>query len=118
MTGWIAGDQGKILKTTTGGLTYFNQSSNPVPNNYLLHQNYPNPFNPKTNIKFEIPSSNFVSIKVYNILGKEMTTLANEFLNSGAYQVEFNGVNFESGIYFYRIQAGDFTDEKLMIILK
>ena len=118
MTGWIAGDQGKILKTTTGGLTIIIQSSNPVPDSYLLDQNFPNPFNPSTNIKFEIPSSVYVTIKVYTILGKEVATLVNEFKNEGTYQIEFNGSNLESGIYFYRIQAGDFTDEKSMIILK
>ncbi len=118
MTGWIAGDQGKILKTTTGGLTYVSQSSNLVPNNYFLYQNYPNPFNPSTNIKFEIPSSLYVTIKVYSVLGREVATLINEFLNEGSYQIEFNGSNLESGIYFYRIQAGDFTEEKSMIMLK
>ncbi|MBK6507722.1 MAG: hypothetical protein IPG02_19245 [Ignavibacteria bacterium] len=71
MTGWIAGDQGEILKTTTGGLTYVSQSSNLVPNNYFLYQNYPNPFNPSTNIKFEIPSSLYVTIKVYSVLGRK-----------------------------------------------
>jgi len=85
---------------------------------YDLHQNYPNPFNPNTKIKFVIPKSSFVNLKVYNVLGKEAATLVNEEKPAGNYEVEFNATDLPSGIYFYRLQAGDFIETKKMILLR
>jgi len=85
---------------------------------YNVFQNYPNPFNPKTNIKYEIKKPTFVSIKIYNILGKEITTLVNEFKSAGTYTTIFGAEKFTSGTYFYRIIAGDYTETKLMTLIK
>jgi hypothetical protein len=85
---------------------------------YGLYQNYPNPFNPVTNIKFDIPKSGFVNLKVYDMLGKEIAVLVNDNLTEGSYNVAWNASRFASGVYFYRIVADDFTDIKRMILLK
>ena len=85
---------------------------------FELFQNYPNPFNPSTNIKYDIPERNFVTIKVYDALGNELSTLVNEEKINGSYVVEFNGSGLASGIYYYRITAGDFSETKKMIYLK
>ncbi len=85
---------------------------------YSLEQNYPNPFNPTTNIGFRIAEFGFVSIKVYNVLGKEVATLLNEEKKPGAYKIKFDGSKLSSGIYFYKLQSGDFVQTKKMILLK
>ena len=89
-----------------------------IPDKFSLSQNYPNPFNPTTTINFSIPKSGFVTLKVYNVLGKEVASLVNEIKNAGSYAVDFSGSELTSGTYFYRIEAGDFTDVKKMILLK
>jgi len=89
-----------------------------IPANYLLSQNYPNPFNPSTSISYSLPKSGYVTLKVFNILGNEVTTLVNEAKAAGQYNVEFNASNLPSGIYFYKIQSGSFTETKKMILLK
>ncbi len=92
--------------------------SNNIPENYTLFQNYPNPFNPSTNLEFGISNLEFVSLKVYDLLGNEIQTLVNEVLPAGSYKLRFDGNGLSSGIYFYALTAGDFTDKKKMIILK
>ncbi len=87
-------------------------------NKYNLSQNHPNPFNPSTTIKYSIPYSGFVSIKVYDMLGREIVQLANEFKESGNYDVIFDGSNLSSGVYIYRLQAGLFSDMKKMILIR
>jgi hypothetical protein len=87
-------------------------------NEYSLNQNFPNPFNPTTKIDFAIPENQFVSLKVYDLLGKEIATLVNEEKQAGSYTVGFNASNLSSGMYIYKIQAGDFVDVKKMILLK
>jgi photosystem II stability/assembly factor-like uncharacterized protein len=94
------------------------QVSAEVPQNYSLEQNYPNPFNPQTNIKFEIPKSSLVSIKVFDALGRELETIANENLNSGIYEVQWDAAQYPSGIYFYKISAENFSQSKKMILIK
>jgi hypothetical protein len=89
-----------------------------LPNNFILSQNYPNPFNPTTRIKFRIINSNFVSLKVFDILGKQIQTLVNEKKATGAYEVEFNGEELTSGIYFYKLTVGKISISKKMILLK
>lgn len=85
---------------------------------YSLVQNYPNPFNPRTNIKFQLPKSGFVTLKVYDILGKEITTLINEDKAQGQYEVNFDASSLASGVYIYTINAGDFNSTKKMILVK
>ena len=85
---------------------------------FNLSQNYPNPFNPTTIINYSIPKTSFVSLKVYNVLGKEVAVLINEVKPAGNYNAEFNSGKIASGIYFYRIIAGQFSSTRKMILLK
>ena len=85
---------------------------------FTLFQNYPNPFNPSTTINYTIPEQGFVSIKVYNMLGQEISTLVNEVKLPGSYQIHFNADNLPSGVYIYRIKTGTFTKSMRMILLK
>jgi Secretion system C-terminal sorting domain len=92
--------------------------NNTIPDNFNLGQNYPNPFNPATNIRFQISKSGFVSLRVYDVLGKEVATLVNEYKPAGKYEIEFNASNLSSGVYYYRLTAGSFSAVKKMILLK
>jgi lysophospholipase L1-like esterase len=89
-----------------------------IPKGYELEQNYPNPFNPSTLISFSLPKQNFVTLKIYNVLGKEVVTLINRELSYGLYSVEFDGSNLASGIYLYQLSAGNYTSTKKLILLK
>ncbi len=96
-----------------------------TPSNYLLQQNYPNPFNPVTKIKYTIPSTPLsfgeglgVRLIVYDVLGNEVATLVNEQKPAGIYEVEFNASQLSSGIYYYKLTAGSFTETKKMLLLK
>ncbi|MCI0707150.1 MAG: T9SS type A sorting domain-containing protein [Ignavibacteriae bacterium] len=89
-----------------------------APREFRLLQNYPNPFNPATNFEFRIANSEFVQLRVYDILGREVVTLVNEELRSGVYHTQWDARNQPSGVYFYRIQAGDFVETKKMLLLK
>jgi hypothetical protein len=87
---------------------------------FFLSQNYPNPFNPVTNLEFGISKLEFVSLKVYDGLGREVVTLVNETLEPGTYNYQLSTVNYQlaSGVYFYRLEAGDFVKTKRMLLLK
>ncbi|MCX6165918.1 MAG: T9SS type A sorting domain-containing protein, partial [Ignavibacteriae bacterium] len=91
---------------------------NIIPEKSELSQNYPNPFNPYTNIKFQIKTNSFVTLKVYDILGMEIITLVMERLKSGLYQVQFSNNQLSSGIYFYKLETEDFSAVKSMILIK
>ncbi len=88
------------------------------PINYSLSQNYPNPFNPTTTINYQIPGINFVTIKVYDVLGNEVVILINEEKDVGNYEVEFDGKDLPSGVYFYTLKAGSFVETKKMVLMK
>jgi len=92
--------------------------STETPSKYSLSQNYPNPFNPITKIKFALQKSSNVNITVYDMIGKEIEVLVNEQLREGTYQTEWNGNSFSSGVYFYKISAGDFTETRKMLLVK
>jgi len=81
-------------------------------------QNYPNPFNPSTKISYQIPTKNLVTLKVYDILGREVATLVNAQQNAGQYVATFDGSRLASGVYFYRIQAGTYINTKKLLLLK
>jgi hypothetical protein len=89
-----------------------------VPNKYALSQNYPNPFNPTTTINYELQKAGSVSLKVYDMLGREVVTLVNEDKTAGYYSVAFDASRLSSGIYFYRLITGSFTEIKKMVLLK
>ena len=91
---------------------------NTFPKQFSLKQNYPNPFNPKTKIKYEIAKSGFVSLKIYDVLGREIKTLVNENKNVGFYEIEFDANNLNSGIYFYKLTTNNFSEMKKMILIK
>ena len=110
--GFIVGGQGELYETINGGELTDVSSKYIVTEKFNLSQNYPNPFNPTTTIQYSIPKESFVTIKVYDVLGKELTTLVNERKPEGNYHVDFNASNFPSGIYFYRMQAGSFASTK------
>ena len=89
-----------------------------LPLSFKLNQNYPNPFNPSTNIKYSVPENGFVKLAVYNLIGEEVSLLVNEQVNGGFYEIEFDAAALPSGIYFYRIQAGNYVETKKMILIK
>ncbi len=100
-------------------LTGISSTVGEVPSGYYLSQNYPNPFNPKTVISYQVSVSSDMKLNVYDVLGNEVSTLVNQKQNAGSYQVEFDGSNFSSGIYFYRLEVdGNIVDTKRMILLK
>lgn len=94
------------------------ENQNQVPVEYSLSQNYPNPFNPVTNIKFSILKDGFVSFKVYDAVGNQVALFVDGFMKAGTYNAEFEGSEFATGVYFYRLIAGDFTQTKKMILSK
>lgn len=98
--------------------TSVNEEPDLTPTEFKLMQNYPNPFNPTTNIQYSIPSDGKVRLTIYNILGKEMFTLVDEFKKANSYKVEFNSTDLPSGIYFYTIISGNFSQTKKMVFLK
>jgi hypothetical protein len=85
---------------------------------FFLQQNYPNPFNPSTTIKFELPTSSVVRLSVYDVLGREVSVLVNERREAGFHEVKFDGSGLSSGVYFYRIQAGNFVETKKLVLLR
>jgi hypothetical protein len=85
---------------------------------FNLSQNYPNPFNPSTKISWQSPVSSLQSLKIYDVLGNEVATLVNEFRNAGSYEVDFDASKLSSGVYFYKLQAGDFVQTKKMLLMK
>ena len=89
-----------------------------TPETFALYNNYPNPFNPATKIRFAIPQSTFTVLKVYSILGEEVASLVNELKTPGIYEINFDGTDLASGTYLYKLQAGDFSETKKMIVLK
>jgi subtilisin-like proprotein convertase family protein len=115
------GDQGTLLNWCLS-IKYASSISvkenNQVIKEYKLYQNYPNPFNPSTIIKFQIKDLKLVTLKVYDILGKEVATLVNENLKAGEYEIAFSGNNLPSGIYFYKIITEDFSETKTMLLIK
>jgi len=110
-----AGDTGVNLNFT---LTDVKERTSGIPESYSLSQNYPNPFNPSTNINYDIPSSSFVNITIYNELGQKVVTLVNKEQKGGKYVVSFNASNLSSGVYFYQLRANNFVQIKKMILLK
>jgi len=118
--GWAVGSRGSCFRTTTGGSVFVSQVSTEVPENFSLKQNYPNPFNPSTKINYELKITNYVSLRVFDLLGKEVASLVNEKQNAGSYAVDFNSAEFNlnSGIYFYTLNVGDFKETKKMMLVK
>jgi hypothetical protein len=117
----IGGGQHDLMFKLTGAIdtsVNIQPIGTEIPGAYSLKQNYPNPFNPSTSIEFSIPQKEFISLKVYNILGEEVQNLVNQDLSPGSYRFDFNASSLTSGVYFYRISAGSFTEVKKMLLIK
>ena len=114
--GWSVGNLGVVSKMSN--ITGISNIGGEVPVDYTLGQNYPNPFNPETNINFTIPKSGNVTLKIYDVSGKEVSTLVNEVKNAGNYIVGFNAANLPSGAYFYRLETNGFVNTKKMMLIK
>jgi photosystem II stability/assembly factor-like uncharacterized protein len=117
--GFAVGDSGKILHTNNGGgvVVDVGKESGVAPKEFLLGQNYPNPFNPTTNFRFTIAGLRFVSLKIYDILGREVAILVNEEKPAGSYSVQWDATNFPSGVYFYRVTAKGFSETKKLLLI-
>jgi len=111
------GVEDAMVDSPSGNLVN-NRGENAIPKNFNLYQNYPNPFNPTTNIQYDLPKDNFVSIKVYDLLGKQIAELVNEYKQAGSYLVSFDASKLASGIYFYKIETREFVQTKRMLLVK
>jgi hypothetical protein len=118
-------DRRVLYGATIGGELYGDTSTTdiklthaPIPSNFKLLQNYPNPFNPSTTIGYQVPINSFVVLKVFDILGREVQSLVNERQSAGNHYVRFSAANLPTGVYFYRLQAGTFTETKKLTVLK
>ncbi len=115
-------DQATVLNVKLKSITTGIISNNEIPSEFMLYQNYPNPFNPATKIKFALPNSSFAKLVIYDILGRELETIVNEQLKPGTYEVDWSAVgggsNYTSGVYFYIISTGDYSQTKKMILVK
>jgi len=123
--GFAVGDSGLILHTSNGGLTGVGDREVPPPTKYLLEQNFPNPFNPSTNFEFRLPAgqagistSGFVTLKIFDLLGNEVTTLVSEVLPAGNYTRRWNAGGMPGGVYFYRLQVGSYRETRRLLFLK
>ncbi len=115
--GWAVGNNGTILHTTNGGLT-FAENQLEVPLEFALEQNYPNPFNPSTVIRYQIPEVSQVMLKVFDLLGREVATLVNEAKEPGTFSVQWNASGVASGVYLYRLQVGGFVETRKMCVIR
>ena len=113
-----AGTENGLWRRPLSEITSIEEVSVSIPSHYNLYQNYPNPFNPSTKIKYSIPQSGNVVIKVYDILGSEIETLVNEEKPMGSYEITWYATNLPSGVYFYQLRAGSFVGTKKMLLLK
>jgi photosystem II stability/assembly factor-like uncharacterized protein len=117
--GWCGGQFDSLYKWTGDSLvTGVSERKGDLPERFALEQNYPNPFNPSTKIGFKVHASGFTSLKVYDVLGREVRTLVNENLHAGSYEVTFDATGLASGVYFYRLHAGEFAQTKRLVLLR
>jgi hypothetical protein len=118
--GFVVGDSGMIFHTSNGGgvVVDAGKEPGPAPKEFLLDQNYPNPFNPVTVIRYQLAVNSFVTVRVYDLLGREVAMLVNEVKNAGGYNVQWDASGYASGLYFYRLQAGPFVEIKKMMLLR
>jgi hypothetical protein len=115
----FAGTNGNsVFRRPLGELIGIRPISEQIPSHFSFEQNYPNPFNPTTKIRFALPKSLFANLIVYDILGKEVETLVSELLKAGTYEVEWDASNYPSGVYYYKLTAGDYTETKKMVLVK
>jgi hypothetical protein len=109
---------GGVWKRPLSEMVFVKQHINNLPAEFKLEQNYPNPFNPATTISFSLPARLFVTLNIFDLLGKEVAKIASEEMSAGTYKRQWNAANMASGIYFYRLQGGPFTETKKLLLLK
>jgi hypothetical protein len=109
---------GAIIKYKYPILPTVNEEESLAAGNFMLYQNFPNPFNPLTTIEYNIKEANFVTLVIYDILGKEINRLVNTYKAAGSHRIQWNAENFPSGIYYYRVKSGGFMDSKKMMLLR
>jgi hypothetical protein len=112
------GQNAFVTKLNISNATFVQSNNSTVPNNFELMQNYPNPFNPSTTISFAIPSRSRVSLKIFDVLGREVSTIVFEEMAAGSYTRQWNASTLASGVYFYRLQAGTYNETKKLLLLK
>jgi hypothetical protein len=123
--GIAVNDSGVVFVGTLNGQVY--RSAQPTvsmvdhsehPWEFALYQNYPNPFNPSTTIRFAIPDSRFTLLRIFNLLGQQVATLVNEMKQAGQYEVKWDAEGLASGVYLYRLEAGEFQETKRMVLMR
>jgi hypothetical protein len=119
-TGIAVGSGGTILHTTTGGMWVEDTKKkfSKAPTQLTLSQNYPNPFNPSTTIEYQIPRQSLVTLRIFDLLGREVVVLVNEIKQAGTHSVKWDASRLSSGVYFYTITAGSYRETKRMILMK
>lgn len=115
---YVVGTKGGFIQAKVTSITSVQFPISDKPTQYELNQNYPNPFNPSTTISFNIPLKSFVTLKVFDIIGREVATIVSEEMSAGTYSRKWNATNPSCGIYFYRLQAGTFIETKKLVLLK
>jgi hypothetical protein len=124
LVGWITGENGVVMKTTNGGITFVSEEQKKISSDFLLFNNYPNPFNLVTVIRYQLSVNSVVTLKVYNVLGQEVATLIHSrLMDKGKYEIEFDGSKLSSGIYYYRIDVTQndnsrYSETKKLVLLK
>ncbi|MBN1398250.1 MAG: PD40 domain-containing protein [Bacteroidetes bacterium] len=107
-----------IINATVKGTTFISENNTGMPKYYYMSQNYPNPFNPTTIINYQLPVKGLVTLKIYDVVGREVAALVDGIQNAGYYNVTFNGAGISSGVYFYRLQAGTLCNTKKLLLMK
>jgi hypothetical protein len=115
--GFGVGTDGAIIKYKPS-ISSVQDEEEYIPEKFILQQSYPNPFNPSATIAYQIPELSLVTIKVYDLLGREVVTLVDEFKPAGKYETEFNAANLPSGVYFYQLKSGGFIQSMKMVLMK
>ncbi len=119
ITGWVVGEDGTILHTINGGTSSVEEEEiDKLPIDFNLTQNYPNPFNPSTKIRYSVPQTSNIIIKVFDVLSNEIETLVNQEKPTGTYEINWYAESLPSGIYFYRLQTKEYVETKKMILIK
>ncbi len=118
LRGWATGISGLILSTDAGGITFIHPRKSSVPEKFVLYQNYPNPFNSSTIISFDIPFDDYISVEVYDVLGRKVKTLYSGYVNAGHHSLRFESGDISSGVYFYILKSGKNFIAKKMVLIK
>ncbi|MBK8983339.1 MAG: T9SS type A sorting domain-containing protein [Ignavibacteria bacterium] len=115
---WTCGNAGRIWHTTNGGMSFINNISTTIPDDFELFQNYPNPFNSQTKIRFSIKQRGNYKLEIFNSAGQKTTDLFDKEINPGTYETGLNTEDFSSGVYFYRLTGNNKSEGKRFVLVK